>query len=191
MEKYAVIHKNENVELVEHINNIIEIMNALTEAQKYYISPYLFFSTFIKFQKFIYRMFELYALGNPSSQGYHPILKHTFSNEKELYAFLGGKKDYIEYDTKIKMLSEYIFDDDIFDVLSMLQPYPYNQLIDIRNHIAHESTHSRTSLIQQKIINEREEIQDFFAKKRKGRADTYFIAIIKALKEYSDYLINP
>ena len=136
-------------------------------------------------------MFELYALGGSSSKGYTPRLKHIFSEEKELRAFLGGKKDYIEYDTRISTLSEYIFDDDLFDKLRMLQPYPYNQLVEIRNHIAHESEHSKSKMIQQRFINDSEEISDFLLKKRNGRADTYIVSIIKTLKEYSDYLINP
>ena len=136
-------------------------------------------------------MFESYALGNVSSQGHTPILKHTFAEEKELRAFLGGKKDYIEYDTKIKELSEYIFTNDVFDKLSMLQPIPYNQLVDIRNHIAHESSHSRNKIIQQHIINETEEISDFFVKRKKGGGEIYIVAIIKSLKEYSDYIIDP
>lgn len=191
MDKYALTPEKETVELVEHINNVIEMLNTLSEEQIYFLSPYLFFSTFIKFQKFIYNMFELYALGGTSSQGYTPSLKHTFSDEKELHAFLGGKKEYIEYDAKINALSEYIFDNDIFDKLRMLQPIPYNQLVDIRHHIAHESNHSRNKIIQQHIINETEEISDFFVKKKKGSADTYIVAIIKTLKEYSDYVINP
>ena len=73
----------------------------------------------------------------------------------------------------------------------MLQPYPYNQLVEIRNHIAHESEHSKSKMIQQRFINDSEEISDFLLKKRNGRADTYIVSIIKTLKEYSDYLINP
>lgn len=191
MDKYALTPEKENVELVEHINNVIEMLNTLNEAQIYFLSPYLFFSTFIKFQKLVYNMFESYALGNVSSQGRTPILKHTFAEEKELRAFLGGKKDYIEYDTKIKELSEYIFANDVFDKLSMLQPIPYNQLVDIRNHIAHESNHSRNKIIQQHIINETEEISDFFVKRKKGGGEIYIVAIIKSMKEYSDYLIDP
>lgn len=43
MDKYALTPEKETVELVEHINNVIEMLNTLSEEQIYFLSPYLFF----------------------------------------------------------------------------------------------------------------------------------------------------
>ena len=63
-----------------------------------------------------------------------------FNDEIELRKFLGTKnRDYIDYNERIFSLSEYIFVSNPFDKLSYLSPLSYQQLIDVRNHVAHES----------------------------------------------------
>lgn len=181
----------ENEELISQINFVIGQVNTLKQPELYELYPYFFFSVFIKFQNFVYTMFEKYALGQVSTKGYQPTLKHIFQDEKELHSFLGTKKkDYIEYDDKIDLLSCYIFNPDIFFKLSMLQPIPYNQLIAIRNYIAHESNHSRSKLEQFKIIDSNNTLSDYFIKKKKGTSKCYFELIIENLKNLSDYIID-
>lgn len=191
MNTYEIQQGTENEELIRQINFVVEQVNTLKQKELYELYPYFFFSVFIKFQNFIYNMFEKYSLGQNSTKGYKPSLKHNFQDEKELHSFLGTKKkDYIEYDEKIDLLSSYIFDPDIFFQLSMLQPIPYSQLIAIRNYIAHESNHSKNKLEQLKIIDSTTTLSDYFIKKKKGTSKSHFELIIENLKDFSDYAIN-
>lgn len=190
---YELADEEENREFIEHINECINILNSIDDdSKKIFLYPYLFFSIFVKFQNVVYNLFDQYAIGKSSSKGYTPVLKHKFKDEKELHVFLGSKnKEYIEYDDRIDKLSQYIFDDNIFDKLNMLSPLSYSKLLDIRNYIAHESVKSLNRLIDGGIINNGSKLSDYFIKKKKGTAKTYFEMIVQNLKNFTDFLINP
>ena len=176
----------ENQELVVQINKTLDHLSSLDEENKHSYYPLGFFRIFIKFQNCIYSQFEKYCLGEKSSQNFLPDRKHVFNDEVELRTFLGSKnRDYIDYDDRIINLSEYIFVSNPFGNLSFLSPLSYQQLIDVRNYIAHESDKATSKLLD---MTHNISLEDYLAKKKDGR--TNFEKIVKCLKQFSDYIID-
>lgn len=180
----------ETEELVETINKYIRTINSLDEESKVNYYPLAFFAIFVKFQKLVYNQFERYCLGQCSSANYCPKRKHCFADEKELRHFLGSKKrEYIDYDDRIEILSSHIFIDNPFDNLFCLIPQSYNNLKKIRNYIAHESDISKGKLIESKILDDSGDISIYFAQKSK-KSIIHFNEIIKSLYDYSNYILE-
>ena len=179
-------HYIENQELVLQINKTLDHLSKLDEEGKLSYYPLGFFGIFIKFQNCIYAQFEQYCLGEKSSQEFLPKRKHIFNDEIELRKFLGAKnKDYIDYNDRISSLSQYIFESNPFDNLSYLSPLSYQQLIDVRNYIAHESGSTKSKLMK---MTHNISLEEYLAKKKQGK--TNFERIITCLKQFSDYIID-
>ena len=177
---------SENQELVLQINKTIDHLSSLDDQNKLSYYPLGFFRIFIKFQNCIYDQFEKYCLGEKSSKDFLPERKHVFYDSIELRTFLGSKnRDYIDYDDRIMNLSEYIFVSNPFRNLSFLSPLSYQQLIDVRNYIAHESDKATSKLLD---MTHNISVEEYFAKKKDGR--TNFEKIITCLKQFSDYIID-
>lgn len=176
----------ENRELILQINTTLDHLSKLEEVNKLSYYPLGFFGIFIKFQNCIYNQFEKYCLGEKSSQNFSPERKHVFNDEIELRKFLGTKnRDYIDYNERIFSLSEYIFVSNPFDKLSYLSPLSYQQLIDVRNHVAHESDTTKAKIAR---MTHNISLEEYFAKKSQGK--TNFERIITCLKLFSDYIID-
>jgi hypothetical protein len=151
----------------------------------------------IQFERFISELFILYATGGVSEEGFSPTLNLQFSNEEQLNVFLReGNRTYIEYPTQIKKLSKHIFQNDPFDIIFLDEnnSSAYNQIISIRNYIAHESGESKTKIINTCFSgNARNYVEpnDFLQMKESSSRTTYFTYYTDIIKNMAKLLINP
>ncbi len=179
----------ETEELVETINQTISCLSKLSDEEKLNYYPLAFFGIFVKFQNVVYKQFEKYCIGEPSSADYCPNRKHIFSDLSELRSFLKIRSEYIDYDDRINELADYIFDENPFSNLFSLEPLSYLMLKNIRNHIGHESNSSYQKLLSARIIREDQTISEYFAKRSK-RGKVHFDELINSIYEFSNYIIE-
>ena len=180
-----------------------DILNAITlwtdwankpENKRYDIA---LFKIWIQFEKFMADLFINYATGNSSEVGFKPSLKLCFSDESHLNVFLReGNRTYVEYPTQIKKLSKHIFTKDPFDVIFSDNNISnaYNQIIAIRNYIAHVSGESKAKLIKTCFGGRDEKFKepnDFLQSKEKSTNHTYYTYYIDIIKNVAQLLINP
>ena len=107
-----------------------------------------------------------------------------------------GNRTYVEYPTQIKKLSKHIFTKDPFDVIFSDNNIfnAYNQIIAIRNYIAHESGESKAKLIKTCFGGRDEKFKepnDFLQSKEKSTNHTYYTYYIDIIKNVAQLLINP
>lgn len=151
----------------------------------------------IQFEKFMANLFIDYATGNASETGYIPPLKLRFTDESHLNIFLReGNRTYVEYPTQIKKLSKHIFSEDPFDVIfSDSNMYnAYNQIIALRNYIAHESGEARTKLLKTCFGNRAEhfkEPNEYLLTKERSTNKTYYSYYVDMIANASKLLISP
>lgn len=110
-----------------------------------------FFKIYVKFEVYLSSLFEQYCVGEASGQGFCPLRKLQFENREHLRAVLKGEKQYVEYVKKIQQLSKHIFIDNPFNVIfDVAENFTaLEQMIALRNYIAHESAESRKRYINQ------------------------------------------
>lgn len=152
----------------------------------------------IQFEKFLANLFVMYATGAISESGYKPDLKLQFRNEEQLNAFLmEGNRTYIEYLTQIKKLSKHIFEKDPFDIAifsDVNNSNAYNEIIAIRNYVAHESGEAKTKYLRVCFGNNEalfKEPNDFLQSKKKQSGNTNYTYYIDSIKAMCLILISP
>lgn len=179
----------ENDELKKYINdcnrNLSPSLPALYEAS--------FFKIFVKFEVYLAYIFEEYSVGNSSSLGYCPHRKLAFVDKEHLRAVLRGDKQYVEYIKKIQTLSKHIFIDNpfniIFDVADNLTIM--NQMIALRNYIAHESGEARLKYINMCLGGGAfVEPSVFLCKKNRRNSKTNYAIYIEKIIELSDLILD-
>lgn len=163
-------------------------------------NPWLYEVTFlkiyVKFEKFLANIFEMYSLGISNSLGYCPNRKLRFDNEKQLRAILNGgeSKPYIEYIKKIESLSKYFFDDDPFKIIFEYSNYTtrINQMTYIRNYIAHESDTSKKKYIDSCLCGKPFiEPGVFLQSKNKRYSKSNFSIFVDTIIEISNLILQP
>lgn len=114
-----------------------------------------FFKVYVKFEVYLTEIFENYCVGLISGKGYCPERKLQFSDKEHLRAILKGDRQYIEYIKKIEALSKHIFIDNPFNLIFDIAENRtmFDQMIAIRNFIAHESGESKRKYILQCLGN--------------------------------------
>ncbi len=152
----------------------------------------------IQFEKYLAEMFINYATGGTSEEGFKPRLRLHFDNEEHLNAFLRNEnRTYIEYPPRIKSLSKHIFTDDPFDVAifsDAKNSQIYNNIIAIRNYVAHESGEAKRKYIACCCNNDQsrfKEPNEWLQEKKKGTGQTNYSIYIEAIKAMVDILVDP
>lgn len=181
---------SETEELVSLINKCYAIIDKLDEENRINYYPIAFFEVFVSFQVMVYSLFEMYCVGRHSSAKYCPKRKHSFLDEKELRAFLRTKTEYIDYDSRISDLSEYIFENDPFTNLNFMTPLSFPVLKMIRNYVAHSSESSISKLEAAGIVRPNRSLSDYLAEKNKKTSRSYFEEIVLSIYGFSNYLVE-
>lgn len=150
----------------------------------------------IQFEKFLAELFVIYATGGVSETGYAPNLLISFSDESQLNVFLRSEnKTYIDYLSKIEVLSKHIFKDNPFDVvyLDSDNRKVYNDILYMRNYIAHESGESKTKIIRHLFGNNYSkfmEPNDYLQTKEKNSKNTYYTYYTEAIRNMTILLVD-
>ena len=151
----------------------------------------------IQFEKFISELFVTYATGNGSETGFKPNLKLRFIDETHLNAFLrDGNRTYVDYPSQIKKLSKHIFINNPFDVIFLDTTIynAYNQIISIRNYVAHESGESKNKFLSTCFggnINHFKEPNDFLLTKERTTGKAYYTYYVETIKNAIQLLVDP
>lgn len=151
----------------------------------------------IQLEKFMAELFVKYATGNASEEGFKPELNLCFVSEEQLNAFLReGNRTYVDYQTQIKKLSKHIFKKDPFDVvfLDATTKTAYEQIVSIRNYIAHESGEAKAKMIKVCFGGKVEkflEPNDYLLTKVKNTSKTYYSYYTEIIRNTVSLLVNP
>lgn len=151
----------------------------------------------IQFEKFMAELFIKYATGSKSEEGFSPRLKLQFYDEEQLNVFLReGNRTYIDFPTQIKKLSKHIFVNDPFDVIFLDSNInnAYNQIIAIRNYIAHESGEAKSKMIKTCFGGRDEHFKypnDFLLTKERSTNKTYYTYYTDTIANAAKLLVNP
>lgn len=155
------------------------------------------FKIWIQFEKFISELFVLYATGKESETGYKPSLKLQFQDDVQLNAFLRGDRTYVDYPNKINALSRHVFADDPFDfaIYSDSNNHTaYDQIIAVRNYVAHESGESRKKYINACLGGNEDNYiapNDYLIKINKRIGKSHYTELVNSVKNMVSILIDP
>ena len=158
-----------------------------------------FFKIFVKFEKYMSKIFIHYSIGKKSSKKYKPKRKLGFSTENQLNDMIrGSNRNYVDFSKTIALISFHIFQEGN-DPFSLIFSDPnfsdnYKKMQYIRNFIAHESEESRQKYINN-VLNTYN-IQNFipvfeFLLRKNKKGDSYFSLYLDIIQSYSEILINP
>ena len=153
-----------------------------------------FFKIYVKFEQYLSKIFESYCIGVPSSKGYCPQRKLAFTDEEHLRAILRGDKQYIDYIKKIETLTPHIFVSSPFNIIFNVADNNtlFNQMITLRNYIAHESNESRTKYIKTCLGNGTFiEPDSYLTKINRRTSSSYYTIYINKIIEISDLILDP
>ena len=152
----------------------------------------------IQFDRFLTDLFIDYSTGKSSETGYKPNHKLQFQDEEHLNVFLRSEnKTYIEYPSRIKLLSKHIFIDSPFEKAIFSDAnnnVVYGNIVSIRNYVAHESGEAQSKYIRCCYGGDEskfKEPNDYLQDKRKGSGQTHFSEYIKAIQDMATILIDP
>lgn len=124
------------------------------------------FKIHIQVEKYFTKMFYWYGTGQTGTYGYEPERKLEFIDESHLSNFLLSvqNKPYIDYFNTIQKVSKHIFVEskDPFGLFFLDSNYmnSYNQIVAIRNYIAHESSEARKKYIKLCLNNKDEDFTE-------------------------------
>ena len=153
-----------------------------------------FFKIYIKFEKFVSDLFIHYSTGKLNSLNFCPNRILEFKDDTHLNNVLGIKnKNYINYYESITDLSEHIFVNNPFEIITTDANYS-NEFINmkyLRNYIAHESTTARNKYVKT-ILNNRDFIEpyEYLIKIRNGTNKSNYTFYIEAIMSTSTYLLE-
>lgn len=179
----------ENDELRDYINEYTVMLSPdlpmLYEAS--------FFKIFVKFEVYLTNVFENYCIGSASGKGYCPQRKLVFEDKEHLRAILRGDKQYVDYIKKIEALSKHIFVDNpfnvIFDVADNLTIL--NQMIALRNYIAHESGESKIRYVKTCLGNGNfVEPSTYLLKRNRRTSKSNYTIYIDKMIEISELIMD-
>jgi hypothetical protein len=181
---------------IEEINSTIEFWSQWASNEQEPRYDIALFKISVCFEKFISELFVSYSIGEPSEKGYLPERLLEFKDQKQLEVFIRPpSKPYIDYPSQIKNLSKYIFKKNPFDVIFTSCNYSgsYQDIIAIRNYVAHESGEARQKLID-RLFNKRNEKfvepSVFLKTKKKQLGVTHFTYYVNCIHEMSNLLVE-
>lgn len=152
------------------------------------------FSTYTVSETLPSDAFENYSIGLQSDYGYCPDRILNFIDVDHLYKIIKKEnKSYINHYESIKNLSNCIFQDNPFEILTTDANYStdINNMKTLRDYIAHESDTSRNRFIKC-LLNCKTFISpnEFLLKKKKTLNISNYTHYINIMTEISGYLIN-
>ena len=172
----------------------IEQCNSMLEPEKVLLYEASFFKIYVKFEQFISNIFKNYCIGIPSSKAYCPERKLNFIDEEHLRAILKGDKKYIDYIKKIETLSPHIFINNPFNIIFSVAENNsiFDEMIALRNYIAHESSESKQKYIKTCLGNgEFIEPGQFLTKINRRTSTSYYTIYVNKIIEISDLILDP
>jgi hypothetical protein len=180
-----------NYDLIDEIAKWNEILTTKSNKDLYELA---FFKVFIKFEKFLSDAFENYSIGLQSDYGYCPERILNFIDIDHLYKIIKkDNKSYVNHYESIKNLSNCIFQDNPFEILTTDANYStdINNMKTLRDYIAHESDTSRNRFIKC-LLNNKTFISpnEFLLKKKKTINISNYTHYTNIMTEISGYLIN-
>ena len=180
-----------NSDLIDEIAKWNEILTTKSNKDLYELA---FFKVFIKFEKFLSDAFENYSIGLQSDYGYCPERILNFIDVDHLYKIIKkDNKSYVNHYESIKNLSNCIFQDNPFEILTTDANYStdINNMKTLRDYIAHESSSARNRFIKS-LLNNKSFISpnEFLLKKKKILNISNYTHYTNIMMEISGYLIN-
>lgn len=179
--------------------------NLITDIQKWQrliqsstdIYDLAFFKIFVKFEGFLVIVFKEYICGN-SSLAYTPERRLQFDDISHFEKLVksNGKGSFIDYLNIIENFSKEVFvlEKNPFDCVfadSNLKPL-YLKMRFIRNHIAHESSESRSKYHKHVLSNSTFiEPNEHLLKQAPQKRHTFFTEYINAIESAASILKNP
>lgn len=151
----------------------------------------------IQFEKFIAELFVNYATGISSEEGFLPTLNLQFSSAEQLNVFLReGTKKYVDYPKQIEKLSKHIFLNDPFGVIfqDTNNKNAYDQIVAIRNYIAHESAEAKTKMIKLcfgGVESRFKEPNEFLKSIPRNQSQSYYGYYTQKIHDIAMLLVNP
>lgn len=179
---------------VEDINRSIEYWTnwAASDSNKRYDVALM--KIWVQFEKFISEIFVNYCLGIPSEKGYLPERSIEFKTDTQLNAFLRNEnRQYIDYLAQIKKLSKHIFENNPFDIIfsDANNNVTYENIMAIRNYVAHESGEARKKLINNIYAGREDKFVEpvvFLLRKEKSTNNTYYSFYTKFVSDIAQLL---
>lgn len=179
----------ENDELKNYINMCLQKLDSnIPELYEIY-----FFKVYVKFEVFLAQLFENYCIGVCSGKGYCPNRKLEFIDKEHLRAVLKGDKQYLDYIKKIESLSKHIFVDNPFDLIFQVADNNniFDQMISLRNYIAHESAESRKRYIETCLGGGQFiEPYEYLAKINRRKSKSNYTIYMEKIAHISDMLLE-
>ena len=179
---------------VEDINNSIEYWTNWAANDNNQRFDVALMKIWVQFEKYLSEIFVNYCIGIPSENGYLPERSIEFKTDTQLNAFLRPEnKKYVDYPSQIKKLSKHIFVKDPFDVifLDSNNNVTYENIMAIRNYVAHESGEARTKLIKNLYAGREDKFVEpvvFLLRKEKSTNTTYFTYYTKFVSDIAQLL---
>lgn len=152
-----------------------------------------FFKIYVKFEVYLSNIFENYCVGIESNTRYCPQRKLAFTDKEHLRAVLKGDKQYVEYIKKIESLSKHIFVDNPFNIIFDVADNStiMNQMMALRNYIAHESGESKVKYIKTCLGNGQFiEPCEYLIKKNRRTSKSNYTIFIEKIIELSDMILD-
>lgn len=152
-----------------------------------------FFKIYVKFEVYLSQVFENYCIGLESGKGYCPERKLQFSDKEHLRAILRGDKQYMDYIKKIESLSRHIFEDNPFDLIFQVEDNVnvFNQMIALRNYIAHESPESKKRYVEKCLGNgEFIEPYEYLIKINRKKSKSNYTIFMEKIESISEMILE-
>lgn len=180
----------DNSFVLDEINYWNEI---LAENENPKLLELAFFKIYIKFEKFTSDLFIYYSIGQNSLFDFCPERKLPFIDENHFNSFIRTKnKAYINYFENISDLSEHIFVENPFEIITTDVNYcnEFNNMKKLRNYIAHESLSSRKAYVLG-LLGNRDFIEpyEFLSKIRRGTDKSNLTTYNEIIINSTNYLI--
>lgn len=175
------------------LKNYIETCNEKLDPNIPELYEIFFFKAYVKFEVYLSQIFEEYCIGVSSSKGYCPNRKLNFIDKEHLRAVLKGDKQYMDYIKKIELLSRHIFIDNPFDLIFQVADNNtmFNQMIALRNYIAHESMESKKRYTETCLGGgEFIEPYKYLMKINRHRSQSNYTLYMNKMKEISDMILE-
>lgn len=152
-----------------------------------------FFKIYVKFEVYLSNVFENYCVGIESNLGYCPQRKLMFIDKEHLRAILRGDKQYVDYIKKIEALSKHIFWDNPFNIIFDVADNStlMNQMITLRNYIAHESGEAKVKYIKTCLGNGAFiEPSMYLTRKNRRTSKSNYTIFVEKIIELSDMILE-
>lgn len=177
----------------DNLKNYIDMCNKKLNPDVPELYEIFFFKVYVKFEVYLSQIFEDYCIGVCSGKGYCPKRKLNFTDKEHLRAVLKGDKQYMDYIKKIESLSKHIFVDNPFDLIFQVADNNtiFNQMIALRNYIAHESLESKKRYVDTCLGGGQFiEPHKYLAKVNRRKSKSNYTLYMDKIREISEMILE-